>query len=221
VFTIFFSGEKLASLDSSPKGQNMDSYYCCNTLLEGVKATALAGTRKATLRDFHIHMDNCKIHNSKLTKEKLDEIRLIRWDHPPYSPDIAPLDFWFFGWSKREMNGQAFSSREAVKTFLLEMSARMDFGQLFKVSNEWMKRPEYVTESGEEYYTKKTLCFDCLPIRQSREAVNYLSATRYICNDSQTVTLTLVDVELFLLQLSAIGTMVLISQRYDCDSDYF
>jgi hypothetical protein len=27
MFTIFFSGEKLASLDSLPKGQNMDSYY--------------------------------------------------------------------------------------------------------------------------------------------------------------------------------------------------
>jgi hypothetical protein len=27
-------------------------------------------------------MDNWKIHNSKLTKGQLDEIRLIRWDHP-------------------------------------------------------------------------------------------------------------------------------------------
>jgi hypothetical protein len=99
----------------------MGSYYFSNTVLEGVKAGALARTRKATLRDFHIHMDNCRIHNSKLTKGKLDEIRLIRWNHSPYSLDIAPSDFWFFGWSKIEIKGQAFSSREAVKTFLLEM----------------------------------------------------------------------------------------------------
>jgi hypothetical protein len=87
-------------------------------------------------------------------KGKLDEIRLTRWDHPWYSPDITPSDFWFFGWSKREMNGRAFSSREAVKTFLLEIWARMDSGQLFRVLNEWMKRLEYVIESGGEYYTK-------------------------------------------------------------------
>jgi hypothetical protein len=73
MFTIFFSGEKRAFLDSSPKGQNIDSYYVCNNVLEGVKAGALAGTRKVTLRDFHIHMDNYKVHNSDLTKGKLDE----------------------------------------------------------------------------------------------------------------------------------------------------
>jgi histone-lysine N-methyltransferase SETMAR len=96
MFTIFFNGEKLAFLDSLPKGQNMDSYCFYNTVLEGAKTGALAGTQKATLRDFHIHMDNCKVHNPKLTTGQLNEIWLIRWDHSPYSPDIAPSDFWFF-----------------------------------------------------------------------------------------------------------------------------
>jgi hypothetical protein len=44
MFTIFVRGEKLAFLDSLPKGQNLDSYYFCNTVLEGVKAGALVGT---------------------------------------------------------------------------------------------------------------------------------------------------------------------------------
>jgi hypothetical protein len=136
MFTIVFSGERLAFFDSLLKDQNMDSYYFCNIVLEGVKAGALAGIRKATLRDFHVYMDNCKVHNSKSTKRKLDEIRLIRWDHPPYLPNIAPSDFWFFGWSKREMTGQASSSREAVKTFLLDVWARMDSGQLFSAFNK-------------------------------------------------------------------------------------
>jgi hypothetical protein len=52
------------------------------------------------------------------------------------------------------MKGQVFSSREAVKTFSLEMWARMDFGPLFSVFNEWMKRLEYVLKSEGEYYIK-------------------------------------------------------------------
>jgi hypothetical protein len=60
MITILFSGEKLAFVDSLLKGQNMDFYYFCNTVLEGVEAAALVGTRKATLRNVHIHMDNCK-----------------------------------------------------------------------------------------------------------------------------------------------------------------
>jgi hypothetical protein len=132
----------------------MDSYYFCNAVLEGVKAGSFGGTRQATLRDFHIHVDNCEVQNSELTKGTLDKIRLIRWDHPPYSPGITPLDFWFFGWSKREMKGHAFSSREAVKTFLLEMWTRMDSGQLFIKFNEWVKRLEYLIESRAQYYTQ-------------------------------------------------------------------
>jgi hypothetical protein len=50
MFTIFFSDEKLAFLDSLPEGKNMDSHYFYNTVLERVKAGALAGTRKVTLR---------------------------------------------------------------------------------------------------------------------------------------------------------------------------
>jgi hypothetical protein len=57
----------------------------------------------------------------------------------------------------------------------------MDSGQFFSVLNEWMKRLEYVVESGGEYDTRKTLCFDCLPIRQNRKAVNYFLDTLYQC----------------------------------------
>jgi hypothetical protein len=52
------------------------------------------------------------------------------------------------------MKVRVVSSREAVKTFLLEMWARMDPGQLFSAFHEWMKRFEYVVESGGEYYIK-------------------------------------------------------------------
>jgi hypothetical protein len=91
---------ELASLDSLPKGQNMDSYDFCNAVLEGVKARALVGTRRATLRDIHIHMDNCKVHNSKLTKGKLDDIRLIRWDHPHTHQILHPRIFSFSSGAK-------------------------------------------------------------------------------------------------------------------------
>jgi hypothetical protein len=52
------------------------------------------------------------------------------------------------------MKRQTFSSRQVVKAFLLEIWPRMDSGQLFSVFKKWMKRPEYVIESGGEYYTK-------------------------------------------------------------------
>jgi hypothetical protein len=55
------------------------------------------------------------------------------------------------GWSKKEMKRQAFSSREVVKTFLFEIWARINSGQIFSVFNEWIMRLEYVIESGGAY----------------------------------------------------------------------
>jgi hypothetical protein len=52
------------------------------------------------------------------------------------------------------MKGQAFSNREVAKTFVLEMWARMDSGQLFSGFNEWMERFEYIIESGGGYCIK-------------------------------------------------------------------
>jgi sugar phosphate isomerase/epimerase len=97
MFRVFFSSEKLALLDSLPKSKKYGFLlYFCNTVLEGIKVNALAGTRKATLRVFHIHMNNCKGDNSKLTKGDLDETRIIPHTHRVWHPGT----FGFSGGAK-------------------------------------------------------------------------------------------------------------------------
>jgi hypothetical protein len=63
------------------KNQNINSQSFCTIVLETIKAGAFGWTRKSILKNFHIHMNNCKVHNSKLTKGKLDQIWVIRCDH--------------------------------------------------------------------------------------------------------------------------------------------
>jgi hypothetical protein len=73
----------------------MDSYYSCNIVLEGVKASTLAGTQKGALRNFHIHMDNCIVHNSKLTKEKWTKSGSFDGTIPHTHPILHPWTFDF------------------------------------------------------------------------------------------------------------------------------
>jgi hypothetical protein len=75
MFAIFFTGEEPVFLDTLPDGQNMDSYCFCNSLLEGLKVIALAGTGKSNLIKLHAQMDNCKAQDSKLAKRKPDQIQ--------------------------------------------------------------------------------------------------------------------------------------------------
>ena len=36
-------------------------------------------------------------------------------DHPPYSPDLAPCDFWLFSGHKRSLRGNRYSTKDEVE----------------------------------------------------------------------------------------------------------
>jgi len=45
---------------------------------------------------------------------KLHELRYELLPHPPYSPDLAPSDYWLFADLKRMLQGKRFRSNEEV-----------------------------------------------------------------------------------------------------------
>jgi hypothetical protein len=49
-------------------------------------------------------MDNTRIHSARVTQEKMDVSQFKRTHQPPYSPDIAPLDFFFSVGGKPNLN---------------------------------------------------------------------------------------------------------------------
>ena len=54
------------------------------------------------------HQDYAPCHKSITTMVKLHEL------HPPYSPDLAPSNYWLFADLKRMLQGKRFSSNEEV-----------------------------------------------------------------------------------------------------------
>ena len=40
--------------------------------------------------------DNARPHMSKIAGDIIDDIGFEVIDHPPYSPDLSPCDFWLF-----------------------------------------------------------------------------------------------------------------------------
>jgi hypothetical protein len=44
-----------------------------------------------------LHFDKAPIHNTKDVQDHLANFGFGRMEHPPYSPDPAPCDFFLFG----------------------------------------------------------------------------------------------------------------------------
>ena len=66
--------------------------------------------------------DNAPAHTSHVAKAAVAKNGFVELPHPPYSPDLAPSDFFLFPKMKAELKGQRFSNddevKEAVITYL-------------------------------------------------------------------------------------------------------
>ena len=58
------------------------------------------------------HQDNAPAHKSVLAIGKLRDLHYELLEHPPYSPDLAPSDFFLFRKPKLFLAGQRFSSNQ-------------------------------------------------------------------------------------------------------------
>ncbi|KAI6653929.1 Histone-lysine N-methyltransferase SETMAR [Oopsacas minuta] len=52
--------------------------------------------------------DNARPHVSSKTMIAIDDLGFECLPHPPYSPDLAPSDYWLFGEMKRPLRGKRF-----------------------------------------------------------------------------------------------------------------
>jgi hypothetical protein len=70
--------------------------------------------------------------------------------HPPYSPDLAPSDFFLFGCVIRMLCGCAFGSSGELLPAVGGILAGIDESILINVSHEWRKRlQKYIDIEGE------------------------------------------------------------------------
>jgi histone-lysine N-methyltransferase SETMAR len=50
------------------------------------------------------HADNCSIQTSRVSTELPNQQNIVRMPRPPYSPDLAPSDFYLFPTVKKSFN---------------------------------------------------------------------------------------------------------------------
>jgi len=107
--------------------------------------------RKVTKRVLFLH-DNAPAHWALATQKKLAYLGFQCLDHPPYSQDLALLDYHLFPGQKKQLKGRHFSSNAevtaAVETWLDGQLSEFFLSGLQKLQ-QWAKkclelRGEYV-----------------------------------------------------------------------------
>ncbi|KAL6418228.1 hypothetical protein ACFW04_012254 [Cataglyphis niger] len=106
-----------------PQGETINADKYCNQLDQLKAAIAEKQPELANRRGVVFHHDNARPHVALVVRQKLLQ---FDWDvlpHPPYSPDLAPSDYYLFLSLKNSLRGKSFKSISEIKTHLDEYFA--------------------------------------------------------------------------------------------------
>jgi transposase len=98
-----------------------------------------------------IHADNARPHTALRTRAFMAENSMKLAPHPPYSPDVAPSDFYLFGDVKGRLTGQMFESREDLFDAIIEILRSIPMEKLMEVFLEWERRLQRCIDINAEY----------------------------------------------------------------------
>jgi hypothetical protein len=72
--------------------------------------------------------------------------------HPPYSPDLAPSDFFLFAHIKNCLQGITFQSHEPLLAGTVAVLDQIPIETLQRLFESWMEKPEWISENNGDYY---------------------------------------------------------------------
>lgn len=120
--TVFFNASEIVLIDFLPRQSTVTGDYY-SQLIHNARAL----TRKPRGLPHWFLQDNAPAHTSGIAQQAINAAGFTVLNHPPYSPDLSPSDFWLYRILKKHLRGKIFESSSeleaCVREFLNELTA--------------------------------------------------------------------------------------------------
>ena len=121
-----------------PTGHTVNKEYYVEVLREFRKRFLRKRPALFKLGQCHFHQDNAPVDNSILVTDYLTKRGIKTVPQPPYSPDLAPCDFWLFPKFK-EIRYETIEEMKEAVTKVIDTLTLEDFHGAFQKLLEWYK----------------------------------------------------------------------------------
>ena len=152
LYLFFFDCEGVVHYEFAPSGQTINKEYYVKVLKRLHDAVRRKRPRFWSSGDWLLHHDNAPAHSSNLVQQFLAKHKIVQLRQPPYSPDIAPCDFWMYPKLKMALKGKRFDDIETIQsnaTRELKAIPKSAFKDCFRI---WKHRWERVVQSNGDYF---------------------------------------------------------------------
>jgi len=111
----FFDQEGIIHREFVPPGMTVNPDFYCDVLRRLRENVRRKRPQKWRNQNLIIYQDNAPAHRPFKVSQFLAKNNMTVIPHPPYSPDLAPCDFFLFPKLKLRMKGQTFDTTEEIQ----------------------------------------------------------------------------------------------------------
>ena len=143
----FFDAKGLIYTNIVPRGETVNAKYIIKAQGSFMKQPILSE------QEWFFNWDNAPVHTAAVVREWMAAKRFKLIEHPPYSPDLAPADFFLFPKVKMELAGMTLTQETFKNTWegVIRTIAKEDFATAFW---RWFEQCEKCFHNGSGYVKK-------------------------------------------------------------------
>ena len=158
MLTVFFDWKGIVYHEFLPRGETINRFRYLETLRHLREAVRNKRPEMWASGEWMLHHDNAPVHSSLLIRDFCTKNEMTVVPQPPYSPDLAPADFFLFPKMKRPMKGERFDDVEAIKKKSLEELKSIPEEDFQRAFLQWKRRWEKCIATQGEYFEGDTVC---------------------------------------------------------------
>jgi histone-lysine N-methyltransferase SETMAR len=152
MLTVIWGIDGFQVVDLMTEHHSYNTSYFLSHILDPMPPAVSPDTHKPHSRQLSLHFDNCRVHCSKASEKFFNENYIIRVPHPPYSPDLAPSDFWLFRHTKAALARQWFPMPEDLLTGIQPFLSEIQRSELELVFHHWIEQVQWVLNNDGDYF---------------------------------------------------------------------
>ncbi len=147
--TTFFDSAGLFLIEFLPKGETITAETYCETLktlkerIRRKRPALWSKSRDGEHWNFWLHHDNASSHTATDTLALIGLSDILMIGHPPYSPDLAPNDFFLYPTLKKFLRGIKHRNveqlQESVRDKLKLITKEQFRGAMMEMPRRWTK----------------------------------------------------------------------------------
>ena len=144
LYAIFFNSSGPVVQVPCPSGHTVTGRFYKNSVLKKVKEFYNKKRPSKGWSGVHILQDNASSHKCEVVKSFLPSEKVKVLNHPPYSPDPSPCDFFLFPWLKKMLSGNKYTSRSSLDSAIYQCLQQIPKEDYLSAFRDWVKKLQKV-----------------------------------------------------------------------------